>query len=271
MKLTPRSFAALMALCLGAVLLVGPPPSSAAPGHGHGHDKKCDKVTSVNKLLPCVTLEGVMEHQWALQKIADANDGNRASGTSGYDASADYVERRLAQAPATRCPAEFEYFSFEEIGPSVLRRPPRRRRPTSRTPTSPSTAHSEQGDVTAAVTAGRHPARLATDPPAAARPPTSPGSRRATSRSPARHVHVRDQGQQRRRRGSCRHRCSSTRATPLPPTGTTSRPSPSATATPAASPRSTRPTCSERRSPGPTACGCGCSRTSAARTARPRT
>ena len=36
---------------------------------------------------------GVLEHEEALQQIADDNDGNRASGTSGYDASVDYVER----------------------------------------------------------------------------------------------------------------------------------------------------------------------------------
>ena len=43
----------------------------------------CD--TRVNnthaKLLECVTLEGVREHQAALQEIADANGGTRAAGT----------------------------------------------------------------------------------------------------------------------------------------------------------------------------------------------
>ncbi len=45
------------------------------------------------KLLECVTLEGVREHQAALQAIADANNGIRTSGTSGYDQSAAYVEQ----------------------------------------------------------------------------------------------------------------------------------------------------------------------------------
>ena len=153
MKLTPRSFAALMALCLGAALLVGTPPSSAAPGHGHGHDKKCDKVTSVNKLLQCVTLEGVMEHQWALQKIANAHDGNRASGTSGYDASADYVAKRMRKAGYKVSTQTFQYFSFEEMGPSALVQTA----PGSVTYVEDTdfaaTPHSEEGDVTAAVTA----------------------------------------------------------------------------------------------------------------------
>jgi aminopeptidase S len=40
----------------------------------------------------------VMKHLEALQKVADAAGGNRASGTSGYDASASYVEQQLRAA-----------------------------------------------------------------------------------------------------------------------------------------------------------------------------
>ncbi len=60
----------------------------------------CD--TRVNntfdKLLECVTLEGVRAHQAAFQAIADANDGNRAAGTAGYDASVAYVADTLTAA-----------------------------------------------------------------------------------------------------------------------------------------------------------------------------
>ncbi|MDO9398606.1 MAG: hypothetical protein Q7T71_18840 [Herbiconiux sp.] len=45
-----------------------------------------------------VTVEGVMTHLEALQAIADANDGNRAIGTSGYEASGAYVESVLEAA-----------------------------------------------------------------------------------------------------------------------------------------------------------------------------
>ena len=38
------------------------------------------------------------QHLEALQRIADDNDGNRASGTSGYEASARYVEEQLRAA-----------------------------------------------------------------------------------------------------------------------------------------------------------------------------
>jgi Zn-dependent M28 family amino/carboxypeptidase len=60
----------------------------------------CD--TRVNnthaKLLECVTLEGVREHQAALQAIADANGGVRAAGSPGYDASLSYVVAKMTAA-----------------------------------------------------------------------------------------------------------------------------------------------------------------------------
>ncbi|MFD1147641.1 M28 family metallopeptidase [Saccharothrix hoggarensis] len=45
-----------------------------------------------------VTLEGVNRHLIAFQRIADRNNGNRAAGTSGYDASVDYVAGKLRDA-----------------------------------------------------------------------------------------------------------------------------------------------------------------------------
>jgi aminopeptidase S len=45
----------------------------------------------VRQLAGAVTDGGALEHLQALQKIADANGGNRAVGTSGYNASVDYV------------------------------------------------------------------------------------------------------------------------------------------------------------------------------------
>ena len=51
---------------------------------------------SLAKLLECVDLAGVREHQAAFQAIANANGGTRVSGSPGYDLSADYVEERLS-------------------------------------------------------------------------------------------------------------------------------------------------------------------------------
>ena len=47
--------------------------------------RSCGSRTNntIDKLLECVTLAGVREHQAALQAIADANGGTRAAGTPG--------------------------------------------------------------------------------------------------------------------------------------------------------------------------------------------
>ena len=120
---TPRSrhIAARLLLvaltaALAAVLLPG--AAAAAPAG-------CANRTNntYDKLLGCVTLEGVRAHQAALQAIADANDdpnypGTRAAGTEGYANSVDYVAGLLEDAGynVTLDPFEFE-FQF----PAILR------------------------------------------------------------------------------------------------------------------------------------------------------
>ena len=85
----------------------------------------CDRQTNntYRKLLECVTLEGVREHQAPFQEIADNNDdpfypGTRAAGTEGYADSVDYVAGLLKDAgyEVTLDPFEFE-FNF----PALLR------------------------------------------------------------------------------------------------------------------------------------------------------
>jgi Zn-dependent M28 family amino/carboxypeptidase len=46
-------------------------------------------------LAPKVTADRMLGHLRALQDIANANGGNRAAGTPGYDASVDYVAKAL--------------------------------------------------------------------------------------------------------------------------------------------------------------------------------
>ncbi|NQX06457.1 M28 family peptidase [Rathayibacter sp. VKM Ac-2856] len=48
-----------------------------------------------------VTVDGIMTHLEAFQAIADANDGNRAIGTEGYEQSGQYVEAVLKAAGYT--------------------------------------------------------------------------------------------------------------------------------------------------------------------------
>ena len=62
--------------------------------------------TDTSALRDAVTSDAIMDHLADLQKIADNNDGTRASGTPGYGASVDYVAepprgRRLRGARAS--------------------------------------------------------------------------------------------------------------------------------------------------------------------------
>ncbi len=92
------------------------------------------------------------EHQWALQRIADRNDGNRFSGFAGFNKSVDYVVKTLKHAGYKPQVLAFDYLAYEEIGPSALQQ------------TAPGTVtyvegidfgaitQTDPGDVTAAVT-----------------------------------------------------------------------------------------------------------------------
>ena len=75
---------------------------------------------TTQRLLECVTVEGVREHQAAFQEIADANGGTRVAGFDGYDESADYVARRMRRAGYRVTIQEFEFVAFIPLGPSTL-------------------------------------------------------------------------------------------------------------------------------------------------------
>jgi len=115
----------------------------------------CENRTnnSTAKLLECVTLAGVREHQAAFQAIADANGGNRFSGLPGHDASVDYVVERLEAAGYDPEVQPFDYLAFQVIGPSALQQTA----PNAVTYTEDVDFgvidQSDPGDETAAVTA----------------------------------------------------------------------------------------------------------------------
>jgi Zn-dependent M28 family amino/carboxypeptidase len=85
-------------------------------------DPRCERRVNntARKLLECVTLDGVREHQAALQAIADANGGIRTSGTPGYDASVTYVVDRMSAAGYKVTLQPFEFLAFIQLGPSTL-------------------------------------------------------------------------------------------------------------------------------------------------------
>ena len=62
------------------------------------------------ELRDAVSAQGVMKHLRKFQKIADENGDTRASGTPGYDESADYVAKKMEKAgyEVVRQPFEFE-------------------------------------------------------------------------------------------------------------------------------------------------------------------
>src|SRR5262245_55840402 len=72
------------------------------------------------RLEQLVTVEGITEHQQALQHIADLNGGTRYTRTPGYTASAAYVKATLEAAGYD---AHYEMFNmpeWHETAPPVL-------------------------------------------------------------------------------------------------------------------------------------------------------
>lgn len=69
-------------------------------------------------LRAAVGSAGIGEHLDALQAIADANGGTRASGTPGFDASAEYVKGKLAAAGYTVSEQAFDFDLFTETAPA---------------------------------------------------------------------------------------------------------------------------------------------------------
>ena len=109
-----RRFAAFIAV----LLLVGlmPTIASAAPS-----DSGCESrnLSTTSQLLACVNADDVVDHLAAFQGIADANGGTRASGTPGYDESADYVAELLEDAGYTIERQVFDFSLYTENSSSL--------------------------------------------------------------------------------------------------------------------------------------------------------
>ena len=137
----PR-YRVLAGIVVLAATVIGAPAVSAAPSAA-----TCASRTNDNhkKLLECVTLEGVREHQAAFQAIANDNGGIRAAGTPGYEDSVDYVVERMTAAGYN---VTLDEFPFVYVPPALLQQ----LTPVSAVyDTGPFTG-TGYGDVTAAVT-----------------------------------------------------------------------------------------------------------------------
>jgi Zn-dependent M28 family amino/carboxypeptidase len=85
------------------------PPAIAATG------------TSSDALRSAVSAQNIKTHLQALQKIATANGGNRAAGTSGYVASAQYIEGALTAAGYTPVRQPFTFERYTTLGATLER------------------------------------------------------------------------------------------------------------------------------------------------------
>ncbi|NML14480.1 M28 family metallopeptidase [Azohydromonas caseinilytica] len=114
---------------------------------------KCTRPNRTNdtipKLMECVTYSEVRKHQQALQDIANANNGTRASGTPGFDASARYAVKVFRDAGYDVRRQYFQFRTFEEVSDTVLQVVA----PNARDVPNNILAYSPSGEVTAAVTA----------------------------------------------------------------------------------------------------------------------
>ncbi|MET0713893.1 MAG: M20/M25/M40 family metallo-hydrolase [Mycetocola sp.] len=76
--------------------------------------------TDTSELREAVTADAIMGHLAELQKIADNNGGTRASGTTGYDASIEYIEDTLVAAGYEVTRQNFLFNSFRELSEPVF-------------------------------------------------------------------------------------------------------------------------------------------------------
>jgi Zn-dependent M28 family amino/carboxypeptidase len=76
--------------------------------------------TDTTALRNAVSVEGIMAHERAFQKIANSNHGTRVSGTPGYDRSAAYVEGKLEDAGYQVERQAFDYPFFQVLTPTTF-------------------------------------------------------------------------------------------------------------------------------------------------------
>ncbi|MFT4166947.1 MAG: M28 family peptidase [Microlunatus sp.] len=108
-----------------------------------------EAIDNVNtkKLRTAVTVNGILEHERALQRIANNNGGTRASGTPGYDASAAYVAKKLKRAGYKVKVQEFTFPFFQVLEPGVSEQ----LTPTATSYETETLEYSGSGDVTGAI------------------------------------------------------------------------------------------------------------------------
>lgn len=122
----PRVVASL-ALIASASALAAPSAETASfneywsPGKPDARVCRSPLLVGTPLGLPrCMQAGNVMKHLENLQDIATLNDGNRASGQSGYQASVDYVRAQLKRAGYQVRVQAFPFQAFYPVSPGTL-------------------------------------------------------------------------------------------------------------------------------------------------------
>ena len=100
------ALATLTGLSLAAATLAAVPAQAADPAH--------------SKLARLVTLKNVRHHQLNLQKIADANGGNRAAGLPGSEITIKYIADQLERAGYSPTVQNFTFDFWQEKSEAVF-------------------------------------------------------------------------------------------------------------------------------------------------------
>src|SRR5262249_10692008 len=69
-----------------------------------------------------VTLKHMLQHEQALQNIANANTGTRVAGSSGNDQTTDYIAGTMRRTKWTVHKQQFSFPFFQETAPPVFER-----------------------------------------------------------------------------------------------------------------------------------------------------
>jgi Zn-dependent M28 family amino/carboxypeptidase len=115
------SFATLTASALlGAAVtpaLAAPPAEPAGKGPAQADNR--NNNTS-EKLRQSASAQSALQHLQVFQAFASDNEDTRASGTQGYDSSADYVVAKLRAAGYAPEVQEFDFAFFQQLSEPVL-------------------------------------------------------------------------------------------------------------------------------------------------------
>ena len=104
-----KSIRLLVALAVLACVVIAPAATTAAS----------DPAAQMRKII---TVKGMLKHENALQSIANANGGTRVAGTAGFDASVNYVVKKLKGAGYKPVIQPFDFAFFSENSPATFER-----------------------------------------------------------------------------------------------------------------------------------------------------